>query len=155
MKYLSFILLLLATVSAQALVAKQGYIVNLGMIDVEQRTLDTQRPVRDVELNVNGGQKHLGIKITPPNRGRYRMHTVSYLPVAPEVLGGSLKGQADTAATEGYASPKIFAEGVHVQSIILDPSDPPGLYRVDVFIDGKLVRRLNFNVVKVDSAASR
>ena len=84
------------------------------------------------------------IKIEPERS--FSTYTIHYLPARPETLSGRLSGQAATAAPQGVRT----EEEVHGQEVTFplwfDQGDPEGLYRADIYVDGRLARSVRYEV---------
>jgi len=96
----------------------------------------------------------LVLKIIPSNSRKYEVVTVHYLPGVPLKIGdGWAEPYVSSDAPNGLRTKPEILRGE--QRIVWDihPGDPTGTYRIEVYINGQLIRTLEFEVRDVPPAA--
>jgi hypothetical protein len=96
-----------------------------------------------------GGYTALGFEIHPPGDEPYQVYSVHYLPEArvPAPLPDGFEAVANggiKTSTDTVVGPRVFSFG-------FDETDPLGLYRIEVFVNGRLAGEASIQVVEPDS----
>ena len=93
---------------------------------------------------------YFGFTIFPPSNKPYNFHCVLFSPdtailsnVTGEIIE-EIKSSADSK--QQFRFPTRRAEGITTMPMWLDKGDPPGEYRLEVFIDDKAVYAVDFSV---------
>jgi len=149
MKYLNRItvsaLLVLILASCEKV---QSYDIKFGLLQSVDGITTLAEETNKIAYKTRAEGQYFGVVVTPSASEEYTTSKVTYLPGVPLVLSGNLKGEDPDKAPEGYKSPTYRAKGVAVHTMGLDPGDPFGIYRAEVFINGKLEKEIFFEVTK-------
>jgi len=95
----------------------------------------------------------LVIHIIPSDNREYELVTVHYLPGVPATLGkGFAEPYAPSDAPNGLRSQPETLSGEQRIPWDIHPGDPNGIYRIEVYINGKHIRTLEFDVRDVPPA---
>jgi hypothetical protein len=97
-------------------------------------------------LNIKDGHI-LSLEVTPPDNQEYKLYTIDYFPGEPKVLGGSLSGKSTADFAKGIKAQEIKTKGTIYSPIVFDEGDPLGEYKMEVFINDKLMKTFKYNVV--------
>lgn len=85
-----------------------------------------------------------GYLIWEKNRKPFQIETVTYPPSAPRMLGNV---HSDQSLSGGLRSGPIqLNDGKGATGFGFDPGDPTGLWKMEFFVDGKLLRTVEFTV---------
>lgn len=89
-----------------------------------------------------------GVNIKPVNEKSYEFYLILYLPGIPQKLGGD--AVFSTASEQGriIRSPVYKMSGVTAFPMWLDEGDPVGKYKAEIYANSKLVRTIEYEVVK-------
>jgi hypothetical protein len=84
-----------------------------------------------------------GYLIWEKNAKPFRLTTVTYPPSAPRMLGVSYK---DQDPTKGLRSRSRELNGYGASEFSFDPGDPTGLWKMEIYVDGRLFKTIQFTV---------
>jgi hypothetical protein len=84
-----------------------------------------------------------GYLIWEKNAKPFRLTTVTYPPSAPKILGASYK---DQNPSKGLQSRARELNGYGASGFSFDSGDPTGLWKMEIYVDGKLFRTIGFTV---------
>jgi len=87
-----------------------------------------------------------GVEITPPDNEPYTYHLVFHFSAAPKVVTGD--GFENLIPSKTLQTKEVTVPGgVMVDENGFDPGDPMGEQSLDVYINGKLVKTIQYTVV--------
>jgi hypothetical protein len=96
----------------------------------------------------------LMLHIIPSNNREYELITIHYLPGVPSIIGkGFAESYAPSDAPNGLRSQSEILSGEQRIPWDIHPGDPNGIYRMEVHINGKQLRTLEFDVRDVPPTA--
>jgi hypothetical protein len=84
-----------------------------------------------------------GYLIREKNAKAFQLTTVTYPPSAPKILGISYK---DQDSSRGLRSRPRELNGSGVSMFSFDRGDPTGPWKMEIYVDGKLLRTVRFTV---------
>jgi len=127
----------------------QSYDVKFGILKiVDEVATSIAKETTEIDYITRDAGQYFGVVIIPTSSNEYTTTTVTYLPGVPLELTGSSKGEDPEKAPLGLKSPTYPAKGVTVHTMGLDPGDPIGTYKTEVFINGNLEKEISFEVAK-------
>jgi hypothetical protein len=86
-----------------------------------------------------------GLIITSSDGGPFEYQCVFHFSGAPKVITGAAFDSDQASAT--MRTPKVQAQGSALEYYWFDPGDPSGNESVDILINDKLVKTINYTVV--------
>jgi len=95
------------------------------------------------------GDTALGFEIHPPGDNPYEVYSLHYLPNGSSAPPSSQGFEA--VAGGGIRTPTEKVVGSRVFSFGFDETDPLGTYRIEVFVNNRLVAQASMQVVDPDS----
>jgi len=93
-----------------------------------------------------GGDTALGFVIYPSSDQPYEVYSVHHLPELPADLGSS--GTLTLTDDGGIRTDTDKAQGPRVFSFGFDEGDPLGTYKIDVYVNDRLVESASIQVVE-------
>jgi len=137
--------LLLPLIFAKCTFAEDAFEFKFGLLaDNENRYQMLEETLSIPYITLNEGQRFGFIIFTDNNK--YKFQSVLYLPSEPKNLSGDMLGQNSSSWSIGIKSPIYDLSGEKVQVMWLDKGDPQGEYKLELFIDGKLLKVIQFIV---------
>lgn len=95
-----------------------------------------------------GGETALGFAIYPSSDQPYEVYSIHHLPEVPANLGSGTLTLTDDG---GIRTGTERARGPRVFSFAFDEGDPLGTYKVDVYVNDRLVDSASIEVVEPDA----
>ena len=99
-----------------------------------------------------------GFIVTPSSLKPYEIYAILYPPSEPKKVVFKHINPAKTnnrlikkPLTEGIRSPKHKRKGSYHFPIWFDPGDPLGIYKIEVYINSKLYKVIEYEVIQNDS----
>ena len=89
-----------------------------------------------------------GFIVTKKDGGVFTGYEVYHLPESPEAITGALEKAKTSDEGRQIQDIKKRFIGMWVNENYFDPGDPPGKYRLEIFIDDKLLKEIEFFVIK-------
>lgn len=86
-----------------------------------------------------------GLEIVPPDDESFTYQCVFHFSAAPKVLTGEAFENSVPSAT--LRTPKVEYKGTAIEYYWFDPGDPTGAQSVDIFVNDKLIKTINYTVV--------
>jgi len=100
-----------------------------------------------IPLKLKSTGFEFGFEIIPSGNEPYTYQTFVHTPSPPEHIGGiAEKENPDQHALIGK-TPVQMAVGPYMQPTWFDPGDPLGEWKIDVLVNGKLLKTITFTVV--------
>jgi hypothetical protein len=100
----------------------------------------------NITLKLAATGYRFGCKITPPNQSPYTFQTITHLPAAPREVTGKFYDANQKPVKDLVSKVATISSGPFFDSMHFDAGDPVGKYSRDIFINGKLVKTIIFNV---------
>jgi len=148
MKYSFLLLLLLSTVISAANAESPSYKILFGVIEKDQQTGNPQiKETVIIPLKLKSTGFEFGFEIIPPDNQPYTYQSIVHTPSPPQHIGGiAEKDNPDQHALVGK-TPVQNGVGPYMQPTWFDSGDPLGEWKIDVLVNGKLVKTITFTVV--------
>lgn len=131
-------------------VKRNGFVFDIafGLIDPSSGGVQiSKETLRIPRMSRESGFRY-GLVIAELNRSRFKAQLVHYLPAQPKTLSGSLARKDPTsAATKGVAGPARRYDGRASWFFVFDEGDPIGIYRLEIVVDGGLLKTIEYEVV--------
>jgi hypothetical protein len=113
---------------------------DLGNYFISKETTNIPRKFRETGFR-------FGYEVVPPDQNPYTCQFVVHLPSPPDAITGGIAqvnpGKPSTTIT---SQKKEISGRSYIALMWFDPGDPVGDYSVDVFVNGKLLKTIKFNV---------
>lgn len=144
--YLFAVVFLLLSFSSKAAVNKD-FQIRFGIMERDKAgNIFISEETTNITFKLKATGYKFGCKITPPDQSPYTFQTITHLPAAPRVVTGKFYDANQEPVKDLVSKVATISTGPFFDSMHFDAGDPIGKYSRDIFINGKFVKTITFNV---------
>jgi hypothetical protein len=142
----SLLLVLSLSIPSKAEVNKD-FQIKFGILERDQSgNLFVSEETTNILFKLKTTGFRFGCEISPQDQNSYTYYTITHLPAPPKVVSGGFYDTNQIPTKDLVSKTARISEGIFFDKMFFDAGDPVGKYSVDIFINGKFVKTITFNV---------
>jgi hypothetical protein len=148
-KYISFItLLFVAFLCSYVFAGQNELIIKFGYMTESSSGMYVSNETTTIPLKLKNTGFRFGFTVKHKKNGSFEGYHIIYLPAPPKEITDVLKKAVVSAEGKVIESLKERYDGFWANAFWFDEGDPVGDWKIEIYIDGKLAKSLDFTVVR-------